>query len=458
MKLWIKTAAVCAAVLLVVVAVCSALLLAQAKDNLLELTAAQVRDKQKSLQTSFASMMEYYVPDNASAAVQRSMAVYCFSKFADMTGVLLRDGETLVSQSAVQPEVLLPLDEQDTVNEQREYAGLWEGRQMMIAGGRVSVRSAYGIYVVQDITAVYGQIEDMTWRFVMVSAAGVVVGTLLIVLLARRASRPLGWLGQTAREIAGGHYDKRAEANARDEVGRLAADFNRMADAVQAHIAQLEETAKRQQMFIGGVTHEYKTPLTVMLLHTDTLLNTRLSDDERERSLRHIHSQCAWLEQLTQKLLKLLTLQQDIALREQPVKPLLDAAAQSMAELLAHRGTPLTVVCDAVTLPMDFDLMLSLLANLVDNASKASQPGQRIWLSAETNAIEVRDEGHGIPPEELERVTELFYMVDRSRSKRNGGTGLGLALARSIAEAHGARLDISSAPGRGTRTRVIFPR
>lgn len=191
---------------------------------------------------------------------------------------------------------------------------------------------------------------------------------------------------------------------------------------------------------------------------TDTLLNTRLSDDERERSLRHIHSQCAWLEQLTQKLLKLLTLQQDIALREQPVKPLLDAAAQSMADLLAQRGTPLTVVCDAVTLPMDFDLMLSLLTNLVDNASKASHPGQRIWLSAKTNAIEVRDEGHGIPPEELERVTELFYMVDRSRSKRNGGTGLGLALARSIAEAHGARLDISSASGQGTRTRVIFPR
>jgi signal transduction histidine kinase len=458
MKLWMKTAAVCATVLLAVVAVCSALLLAQAKYSLLELTAGQVREKQESLKTSFVSMMNYYLPENANEAVRHSMAVYCFSQFADETGVLLRDGETLVSQAAVQPEVLLPLDEQTAVNEQREYAGLWQGQQVMVAGSRTYMQSTYDVYVVQDVTAVYNQIADMTRRFVVISAAGVVLGTLLIVLLVRRASRPLGRLGLAAREITGGDYAKRAITGARDEVGRLAADFNRMADAVQAHVAQLEETARRQQLFIGGVTHEYKTPLTTLLLHADTLLNTKMSDEERERSLRHIYSQCEWLERLTQKLLKLLTLQEDIALREQPVKPLLDAVAQSMADLLEQRGTPLTVECRTDTLVFDFDLMRSLLANLADNASKASQPGQRIWLSAQANVIEVRDEGHGIQPEDLERVTEPFYMADRSRSKKHGGVGLGLALVRRIEEAHGARLELVSTPGQGTTARVIFPR
>ncbi len=458
MKLWVKTASVCAAVLLAVVAICSALLLAQAKNSLLELTAAQVRDKQKSLRTSFASMMDYYLPDNAGEAVRHSMAVYCFSQFADETGVLLRDGETLVSQSNASPERLAPLNGLNSADEQREYAGVWDGRQLMIAGGRASVQGAYDIYVVSDVSAVYSQIAEMTWRFVWISASGVITGTLLIVLLARRASRPLGRLALAAREIAGGDYAKRAGIRARDEVGRLAADFNRMADAVQAHVAQLEETAKRQQLFIGGVTHEYKTPLTALLLHADTLLNTKMSDGESERSLRHIYSQCEWLERLTQKLLKLLTLQEHIALLEQPVKPLLDAVADSLANLLEQRGTPLAVECRADTLRFDFDLMRSLLANLADNASKASRPGQHIWLSAEGHVIEVRDEGHGIQPGDLERITEPFYMADRSRSKKQGGVGLGLALVRRIAKAHGARLELVSMPGKGTTARVIFPR
>ena len=458
MKLWVKMAAVCAAVLLAVVAVCSTLLLAQAKDSLLELTAGQVRDKQRSLQTSFKSMMEYYLPENASEAVRHSVEIYCFSQFADETGVLLSGSETLVSQTAVQPELLLPLDELTAVNEQHEYAGPCEGRQFMIAGGRTQIKSVYDIYVVQDVTDVYNQIADMTWRFVWISAAGIIFGTLLIVLLVSRSSRPLRRLGQAAREIAGGDYDNRARVSTRDEVGRLAADFNRMADAVQAHVTQLEETAGRQQLFIGGVTHEYKTPLTTLLLHADTLLNTKMNDEERERSLRHIYSQCDWLERLTQKLLKLVTLNEDIALREQPVMPLLHAVADSMEDLLAQRGTPLTVECRTDTLPMDFDLMRSLLVNLADNASKASQPGQRIWLTAEGNAIEVRDEGHGIPPEELEHVTEPFYMVDRSRSKKQGGGGRGLTRARRIAEAHGARLEIVSALGQGTLARIDFPR
>ena len=105
---------------------------------------------------------------------------------------------------------------------------------------------------------------------------------------------------------------------------------------------------------------------------------------------------------------------------------------------------------------MDFDLLRAALVNLVDNARKASRGGQSIILRAYGNTIEVADCGKGIPQEEMERITEPFYMIDRSRSKKYGGAGLGLALVQQIAEAHGARLDVESTLGQGTIIRIIF--
>lgn len=100
---------------------------------------------------------------------------------------------------------------------------------------------------------------------------------------------------------------------------------------------------------------------------------------------------------------------------------------------------------------MDMDMTLSLLLNLIDNACKASEEGGRICVSASEKELSVEDYGKGIPAEEIHRVTEAFYMVDRSRSRRAGGVGLGLALCRQIALLHGWELRIESTQGRGTR-------
>ena len=108
------------------------------------------------------------------------------------------------------------------------------------------------------------------------------------------------------------------------------------------------------------------------------------------------------------------------------------------------------------TLAMEFDLMRAALVNLVENARRASSPGETILLFAHDNSIEVIDHGKGIPKEEIPRITEPFYMVDRSRSKRSGGSGLGMALVKKIAEAHGAELVIESAENMGTTIRLVF--
>lgn len=108
----------------------------------------------------------------------------------------------------------------------------------------------------------------------------------------------------------------------------------------------------------------------------------------------------------------------------------------------------------------DADLLLDLLCNLVQNAVKASAEGAPVEVrclpGAGTVTLEVADHGCGIPAEKLPRVTEPFYMVDKSRARRQGGSGLGLALCQRIAAAHGSSLAIESAPGRGTTVRVVL--
>lgn len=105
---------------------------------------------------------------------------------------------------------------------------------------------------------------------------------------------------------------------------------------------------------------------------------------------------------------------------------------------------------------LDTDMMISLLLNLTDNACKASETGGRILIAASVGQIVVEDFGKGIPPEEIHRVTEAFYMVDKSRSRRAGGAGLGLALCQQIVQLHGWKLRIESAEGKGTRIFILW--
>jgi len=497
MKLWQKVSLLSVCVLLAVVVCCSALLLGYARNSILSMAVEQADARQSGLITSFTEMARYYLGDESNPVVKASGVKYCFGRFADETSVLARGGETLSSSVTFDPAEYLQLTPE---SDSQSVMKIIFGRNVLIVGSSVAVLGdVYSVYTVKDISDVYNNITTLTWRFAAICAVCVLAGTLLIVLLVRKASQPLITLKNITRRIAVGEYGQRADIRARDEVGELAQDFNDMAAAVQSHIAQLEDTAQRQQLFIGGLTHELKTPLASMILHTDTLLTADLAADDAKDSLLHLHEQCRWLERLSQKLMKLITLEQGIQVQPENIGALLEDVRLSMAETLLERDTPLMIECEIEAMEVDYDLMKSLLVNLVDNASKASAPGEGIRLRAYGRTLEVSDRGVGISPEDISRVTDIFYMADRSRSRggggrggrgtggsdgnvsggngsggrggsvsrgnggndpdgrRIGGNGLGLALAKRIAEAHAAELVIDSELAVGTTVRVVFP-
>ena len=454
MKLWQKVSLICSAVLTSIVLLMGGLLLREAEQSILELTYQQSSDKQRNLLASFSEMSNYYLEETDSAPVEYSLVKYCFSRFADSTCVLMKGGETLYSNVAVDMS-RYAIEGYDAEQFEEEIGG----RQILITGSNVNVRNeCYAVYVVEDITGAYESITRMVWRFALIGGVGILLGFVLIGLLVRRSMQPLAVLKTAAGRIAAGGYGERATVLSKDEVGALANDFNRMAEAVENHIGELIETAERQRLFIGGVTHEFKTPLTTVILNADTLQNAYMDEEERQTALSYIERQCKWLERMTQKLLKLITLKQDIELKPSSAPQLFERVEESMAETLRQRDTRLISECKLNTLSMDADLMPSVLINLVDNASKASAPGQAVTMRAYDDVIEVSDNGIGIPESELARITEPFYVVDKSRSKKLGGSGLGLALVKEIVNAHGAALEIESSVGVGTTIRVRFKR
>ena len=134
------------------------------------------------------------------------------------------------------------------------------------------------------------------------------------------------------------------------------------------------------------------------------------------------------------------------------VLPFLEKVKELTFWRLQEKKLSLEIFCtpEDLTKTMDQDLMMSLVMNLVDNAVKASKEGRKIWIRADERELSVRDEGKGIPLEDLARVTEAFYMVDKARARSAGSVGLGLAICEEIAMLHGARLSLESEEGKGT--------
>ncbi|MCL1918461.1 MAG: HAMP domain-containing histidine kinase [Peptococcaceae bacterium] len=316
-----------------------------------------------------------------------------------------------------------------------------------------------------------GGLGVLIWPIVLSCGISILAGILLTLGFVRRVFRPLRVLRTVTSRLAAGEYaagelpaEKYAAGDykgqeqiySHDEVGELAADINVIANTLVSCLAELEETNRRQAMFIRGLMHELKTPLTTIMVHTDTLLVANLSQSDARNSLAHIYMQCSWLNQMSQKLHKIIKTEEGIQTRPENVHVLFEDIVESTAEILQERRTPLEAACEMDFLSMDYDLMKSLLINLVDNASKASEPGQKLHLRAYDNILELRDDGHGIPAHEIALVTDPFYMVDSSRNKLKGGSGLGLALVKRIAEAHNAQVLIESTPNSGTTVRVVF--
>ena len=455
MRLWVKVSLLSLILTTAAVSACSLIMLIRSGRSNLELAVQNALTDQQVRAASWSTAMSGQIDAQYSDTAGRSLARYLIGKFADANTILLSNEDVIYNCTAIAPDEYLPL-----TGEAAQYVvAEINGGSYLIAGSTETIENTqYQLYVVRDVTSVYTGIEQMARQFALINLAAAVLAGAILMVLVRLVLQPIDTLSRNAQSIANGVYDRRIEVKEDDEVGRLAVSFNRMAEAVETRVRELRDEADRRTLLISALTHELKTPMTGISGNAQTLLGTKMTEEEKEEALLSIDAECKRVERLSQKMMQLIVLRQNggLTLKPADVQTLLGGVAASCAEQVRRRGLTLRVVCDMSVLPMEEDLLASLLINLVDNAGKASEPGGEIVLCAHGGIISVSDHGRGIPKDELDKITQPFYMVDKSRAKKAGGIGLGLALADEIARLHHAHLAFESEPGRGTTAKVVF--
>lgn len=223
----------------------------------------------------------------------------------------------------------------------------------------------------------------------------------------------------------------------------------------------LEETAERREEFIASFAHELKTPLTAIIGYADMLRSRELSPKNRFTAAGYIFSEGKRLESLSLKLMEIIVSgKQGIERRRFDAPYFIREVAAVTVPSLASDGMTLDMRWEPGEVWIEPDLFKTLMINLIDNARKASHRGQTVEFFGKNvdggYAFYVRDYGRGMKKEDLSRITEPFYMIDKSRSRAQNGAGLGLALCQRIAELHGTKLEFESEPGKGTTVRVLL--
>lgn len=281
-------------------------------------------------------------------------------------------------------------------------------------------------------------------------------------MLSRYLTRPIEQLNRTAGRIAGGDFEKRAVYQGTDEIGELSRSFNRMTDRLVRQMEEKELEAKQKEDFTAAFAHELKTPLTSIIGYADMLNSYELTEQERGEATYYIFSQGKRLESLSHKLLELVGMdRQELEFKKLQTKELEENIRDTMRIPFGRKRIRGKIDLERGVIWGDRDLLLSLLYNLLDNAVKAVEEGGFILMkgSKRTQGYEIKvvDNGRGIPQEEIARITEAFYMVDKSRSRKEGGAGIGMALCQKIITLHQGELKIDSKLGEGTVMRLYFP-
>jgi signal transduction histidine kinase len=329
------------------------------------------------------------------------------------------------------------------------------------AAANVSATRTGALLLAEDDSVPAGEWQDLVTLVITVGLAATGLGVLAALVAGEGMARSVRAAGSAARAVARGDYQRRIAPEGPAEIAEMATAFN----------AMVEEVVRQRRVerdLLANISHELASPLSLIRGYAEALADKVIdTDDERSAALRAIRDESARLQRLTEDLLDLALLesgQVSMHVEEVPVGELLLGLRERMAPFALRAGV--TIVVDAPArlppLPVDVQRLEQVLINLVNNALRHTPSGGRVTMAARQEGaglvLTVADTGSGIPPDELPRIWERFYRVEKARDRREpGGLGLGLAIARStIAAMHGT-IDVQSALGVGTTFKIWLP-
>ncbi|MCL2057681.1 MAG: HAMP domain-containing histidine kinase [Oscillospiraceae bacterium] len=374
--------------------------------------------------------------------------------------------------SAYSDDDFVGIDDRSTVAEisfVRQVQGQEQGHFIHISGTLPEPLTFFRFDYSLDISNNITEMQNIQNTLLVFAVAFSVVTAIVLYFILTGIFKPLSIVAAASGNIADGRYGERLEVKGKNELASVAMSFNRMAGEIEKQIRILEDEAVGKQQFADSLAHEIRTPLTSIYGYAQYMQKAPLGEEEIIESTQRIMDEAGHMAKIADSLLDLATLRNYTPVKNKiSIARLFDEISRTMEKPLREHNVQLVCNIEADALYGQEDLIKSMLINLCSNALQACAPGGGvislgavIKCSGEANrcekvAITVADNGCGIPEDCIPKITEPFFRVDKARSREAGGAGLGLALCKHIADAHGADMAIESVVGEGTTVIITF--
>ncbi len=321
----------------------------------------------------------------------------------------------------------------------------------------------YKIILTKSINSTY---ENRINNYKVFFILDIFINLLLIIgmyLISKHLTKPIVELANVSVDIANGEYNKRSTyVNDKDEIGILSKNFNLMMEVLESKIAELQNVNSAKERFINNFTHEIKTPITSIIGYSDLLLKSNIDETLKRKSLEYINSEGRRLEKLSSSLMSLILIKaSNIENNLISLKDCISSSLNSLSYKINDKNIHLHVDLFDINIIADRQLINILLINLIDNSIKACSTDGNIDIVGKKidnkfYNLYIKDDGIGIPPNELDKIMEPFYMVDKSRGKSNNGLGLGLSICSEICNLYNIGFNISSSVNNGTNIKLTI--
>ena len=326
-----------------------------------------------------------------------------------------------------------------------------------------SVNAARFIRISQYKDQIYAPIKTIRWIIYYGMFISIALVIIVSIWISRYLTKPITQIKNAAQEIARGDVNRQIDLKRGDEFGTLAQSLNQMASRLREDTRQIKQFADKQRQFFADITHEIRNPLHTIAGALEMLEMDDLSEEQRLKYLSNARKQTERISRLFKDLVTLQRYESDEHFLEKKEFDL-SAISRHMEEIYGdvanEKGISLRFDSDTCKVVGDPGKIEQVIENLVSNAVKYTNNGHiRLRYAQQDGEVEVcvEDTGIGISDEHLDRLFDRFYRTDKARSRDRGGTGLGLAVVKSILDAHDSRVQVESEVGKGTVFRFTLP-
>ena len=390
----------------------------------------------------------------------------------DMNGDYLAGTNDELGQSlAKTPNMLAAMNKK--TGDKQSFGAEYMDYALYISSSVTETETECIIYIKDTLKEMRSFSEKILGIIIQILLIGLAVAVLLSFFLAKAITSPIQNITKNALKLADGNFDEKISASSKDEIGDLTTTFGDMSGKLKYMLDQSYELEKSRKEFIANVSHELKTPLTSIIGAADMIYESRITEENKIKFLNMILSEGERMQRIVEDLLVISSIDnKKVMWRFGFVKP--EGMAKNIYEAMRveaeknNQVLTLAVDRDISDLYADKGRMEQVIMNVVSNAIKYTPHGGKIELALKNCRIKsngsdlagikfiVKDNGVGIPKEDLPNIFDRFYRVDKSRSAEAGGTGLGLSIAKEIVQAHKGEIMVDNVVGGGTGTIVTI--